>query len=294
MSSWLNKIPGVRPAYRRACNVHYRYVRWLANRDRSETNIDKSHYGSGMLIVTIAFNEERFIRKQIQNIKRYVKDSDYLHVIVDNSSNHKKRELIKDICEKETVAYVAVPAYLHKLIFTGVFGTSCSHGAALNWMIKHVIGPLRPKRFTLLDHDMFPFRDVNLTEALGQDDFYGTLRMRDAGWYLWPGYSIYLTEPFLKSSPDFMPMHIDKVYFDTGGTNYIRFFSKYDLTKSRFTTDKLYRVQNTPGLSDYNSIFHVDCICRIDKVWVHIINGSNYTKTKEKDLMIDNFLPTIP
>ena len=48
-----------------------------------------------MLLLTVAFNDERLIEKQIEQIRLMIKDSDYQHVVADNSLNRKKRKLIK-------------------------------------------------------------------------------------------------------------------------------------------------------------------------------------------------------
>ena len=45
-----------------------------------------------MLLITIAYNNEALIRKQIELIKKYIKDENYTHVIVDNSPKREKRK----------------------------------------------------------------------------------------------------------------------------------------------------------------------------------------------------------
>ena len=43
-----------------------------------------------MLLLTVAFNDGRLIEKQIEQVRSMIKDTDYQHVVVDNSLNKKK------------------------------------------------------------------------------------------------------------------------------------------------------------------------------------------------------------
>ncbi|MBQ5511120.1 MAG: hypothetical protein IIT94_08305, partial [Prevotella sp.] len=114
-----------------------------------------------MLLITIAYNNEALIRKQIELIKKYIKDENFTHVIVDNSPKREKRKLIKDICDANKVDYVAIPFSIEQRICNYFSLFSHSHGNALNWTFYHLIKQSKPKRFALLDHDIFPIRDCN-------------------------------------------------------------------------------------------------------------------------------------
>jgi hypothetical protein len=133
-----------------------------------------------------------------------------------------------------------------------------------------------------------------MTEKLGNDDFYGVARVRGKGWYLWPGYSIFKTEPLMKVGADFLPLYVEGCYLDTGGANYPRLYSKYDKDQVRFVPVRTFRIQKTEGLRASNDIYHLDCVQRVDNAWVHIINGSNCSRIKGKEEMVRNFLKTIP
>jgi hypothetical protein len=114
----------------------------------------------GMLLLTVAFNDERLIEKQIEQIRLMIRDSDYQYVVADNSLNRKKREAIKEVCMQQGIDYIRIP-YLMTLLFH--YQIAVSHGAALNWIYYHYLREKRPMRFSLLDHDIFPVRDFNMT-----------------------------------------------------------------------------------------------------------------------------------
>lgn len=233
-----------------------------------------------MYIITIAYNEENLIRKQIELVRRFVKDADYHHVIVDNSTKRKKRKQIRILCQENGIEYVPVPRYINRLISTRLFWFGISHGAALNWMFYKFLIYRKPERFALLDHDLFPIKDCNLTEALGDKDFYGVKRDRGTGWYLWPGYSIFKFDVLSSKKVNFLPMMVKGSFLDSGGANYQAIYKNYDINDVVFAVDKTYRIKNTQDLID---VYHGDCIQIIDTSWLHIINGSNYARVKGKE-----------
>lgn len=246
-----------------------------------------------MLIVTVAFNEEELIRKQAQLIREHVTDSDYQHIVIDNSSDKTKRERIMKVCMEEYLEYVATPAYLHKLTLPSIFWDGMSHGAALNWAFYHVINPIKPECFTIVDHDLLPFSDINLTERIGRRNYIGVEQTRENGWYLWPGFSIFNYEYIAKQEPNFLPVYVKSCYFDAGGGNYLRFYKRQDPTSMEFIPVKTYRIKRTNELKSYNDIYHGDCIQIIDNSWLHAINGSNYAHIKGKGQTVEDIISNI-
>ena len=243
----------------------------------------------GMLLLTVAFNDERLIEKQIEQIRLMIKDSDYQHVVADNSLNRKKRKLIKTVCMQQGIEYIQIP-YLMTLLFH--YQIAVSHGAALNWIYYHYLREKRPMRFSLMDHDIFPVRDFNMTTTLDHRDFYGVSRIKDEEWYLWPGFSIFNYDAFT-TKPDFLPRYTSKNFLDTGGGNYRQFYCRYDLKEVVFPQVKTIRIKNTKGLVRWCDIYHSDFVQIVDDAWLHLINGSNYAKIKGKDDNIKEMLSDI-
>ena len=268
-------------------NLYRKYV-WLLS--RFGKNVPLGSAGSRLYIITIAYNHAKLIEKQIELLKKYGRDENYRHVIVDNSPQRSCRRQIKQICEREDVDYVGVPLFIDRLISHKLFGNGLSHGAALNWMFYHVLKINKPERFALLDHDIFPLNVFSLIEILGLRDFYGVERNKGIGWYLWPGWCVFMYDIVEKCRPNFLPIFVDDVYFDSGGGNYEHLYSHYPLCEMEFPDVVTKRVKKTEGLYNHNDIYHADCIQYIDHIWLHVINGSNCADIPGKEDFVDYIL----
>lgn len=242
-----------------------------------------------MLLLTVAFNDERLIEKQIEQIRSMIKDTDYQHVVVDNSLSKKKRGAVKAVCKQYGIEYIQIP-YLITLLFH--YQIAVSHGAALNWLYYHYLRKKRPMRFFLLDHDIFPVRDFNMTMTLGHRDFYGVSRIKEGEWYLWPGFCIYNFDTF-PTEPDFLPRYTKKNFLDTGGGNYRKFYCNYNLKDVTFPEVKTIRIKNSKELARRCDIYHSDYVQIVDDAWLHLINGSNYANIKGKEDVIEKTLADV-
>ncbi|GAB6976056.1 hypothetical protein JCM15124A_09630 [Prevotella falsenii] len=280
------------PYYSKVFNL-YRKVLVLLSKTTFKYNNDKRFEHQHMCIVTIAFNEEKLIQKQIQLIKQHITDKGFKHIIADNSAKKQKRGLIKNVCQEEGVDYIALPRYIHRLAFHRIFWDGMSHGAALNWVFYHIINAIKPNFFTFLDHDLLPFQNYNLSETIGEKNFIGVERLRDGGWYLWPGFSIYNYEYAVQKKPDFLPIFQKGFFLDAGGGNYLKMFKEYDPKTVDFLHSKTYRIKKTQDLKSYNDIYHGDCIQIIDNAWLHIINGSNYAHINGKEQTVKEVIENI-
>lgn len=265
-------------------NLYREYV-WLLS--RLGRNVNLNSVGSSLYIITIAYNHAKLIEKQIELVKKYGKDENYRHIIVDNSSKRSVRKQIKTICECEGVDYVGVPLYIDKLISHRLFGNGLSHGAALNWMFYHVLIPNKPERFALLDHDVLPLKEFSLNEKLGPRDFYGVERNMGVGWYLWPGWCVFKYDVVEKCKPNFLPVFVDGVYLDSGGGVFEPLYSQYSFKNIGFPEVITKRVKRTEGLHKHNDIYHGDCLQYINHTWLHIINGSNCAHIRGKEEFVD-------
>ncbi len=107
-------------------------------------------------ILTVAFNVPELIGKQIEMVRKYVKDEHYTYIVADNSTSQEKRKKIREICQSNGVIYLPIPPIIDKLISSKLFNYGLSHGAALNWAVSRLIARRRPEFLVLLDHDLFP------------------------------------------------------------------------------------------------------------------------------------------
>lgn len=275
---------------RKIFNLYGKYVYWLSLRG-DDVPVREDGESCELYLVTIAYNKENLIRKQIEMVKSFVTDVGYHHVVVDNSPDKKKRRLIQNVCADNGIEYVPIPRYIDRLISTRLFGYGISHGAALNWMFYKYLLHRKPVRFALLDHDIFPIKQYNFVEALGDRAFYGVKRDRAVGWYLWPGFCIFrLDAAFPDCKPNFLPMIQSGVFLDAGGANYPLLYKNYDIAQVDFPEDTTYRLKKTEGLID---IYHGDCISIVDIAWLHLINGSNYANIRGKEEFMEKVMANI-
>ena len=226
-------------------------------------------------------------------MKEYVRDVDYKHIIVDNSTDRNKRSLIKYICNSNHIEYISIPYSIEQKICKWLSYYGMSHGLALNWTYYHLLCQRRPKRFALLDHDIFPIRACNLTERLGDLDFCGVGRLRGEGWYLWPGWSIFRFDAVYSRNPNFQPYFNKSIYLDAGGGNFFQIYRYYKFKDLYFSRVDTHRIKRSKDLHDYNDIYHSDCIQYVDDNWLHLINGSNYCNLINKNSTVKKIMDNI-
>ena len=80
---------------------------------------------------------------------------------------------------------------------------------------------------------------------------------------------------------------------DSGGGNYPRFYGIYDMKNMEFAPVVTKRIRHSKGLTDYEDIYHSDCVQLIDGKWLHFINGSNCAKIPGKEKLVDKMLDNI-
>lgn len=101
-------------------------------------NYTKVNLQAPLHIITITFNNELLLQKQIDLLKKNVTDK-FVFIVADNSPNKKKRKLITKICTENNIVYIPLPV--------NPFISSDSHAACLNWMYKHYITVEKPTYF---------------------------------------------------------------------------------------------------------------------------------------------------
>ncbi|PWT26239.1 hypothetical protein [Butyrivibrio fibrisolvens] len=165
-------------------------------------------------LITIAFNDEEYIVKQIELVNRFCADN-YIYVIADNSNDMTKSETIQASIEKsgcDRTVYIKLPS--NPFSKKG-FG-SISHGVALTRMVKFLSNRPGIAYIGTLDHDIFPYKKFSVKEYLNQQVFYGLMQSIDEKWYLWPGFSFWNVEKmreFKNKELNFEPVP----GLDTGG-----------------------------------------------------------------------------
>lgn len=233
-------------------------------------------------IITVAFNNEYLIEKQIKLIKEFITDEHVSLFIADNSSIPEKRKLIEDICVKHQVGYIQIPNSLTKIF---IRKPGYSHGTTLNWLYSNFVKKRKSSIFGFLDHDLFPVSPISIKEKIGTEDFYGHIKDRGKGWYVWAGLCFFKYDVVKELPLDFIPYMIDDTFLDVGGANYPILYSRYNKNTLHFLPT---RDINISEGKDY----HSDYLQFIDEHWLHMINGSNWKgipegtqKLKERMIM---------
>jgi hypothetical protein len=236
-------------------------------------------------IVSIAFNNEFLVEQQIRLIKKHLQDKNYTHIIADNSTDKEKRKRIQGICARYHIAYISLP---FNPVYKFLKKASYAHGMAMNWVYYNFIQYRRPAIFGFIDHDLFPIENYSVREQFEKypnQDFFGVLRDRTQGWYLWAGLCFYKFDKIKSYKINFNPYVYRGIYLDTGGTNYVRMYSKYNKDGLKFCKPATAITINADGTNYHNDIIH-----RIDEAWIHAINGSNWAKLDDKTDFLREFL----
>ncbi|MGE0845029.1 MAG: hypothetical protein AB7L41_02095 [Flavobacteriaceae bacterium] len=164
------------------------------------------------LTVSIAFNDTGTIDLLAEAWNRHISDS--LLVVADNSKKEGAREEIRRICARHGIPYLSLPVNPADHI-------SRSHGHALNWVWRNVIGQLEPAIFGTIDHDCYPVAPFSVAGFVGDLACAGVARIDEAGHgnlFLWPGFSFFRLGAPEIGRLDFLNARQD--YMDTGGANW--------------------------------------------------------------------------
>lgn len=228
------------------------------------------------VILTVSFNKPELIRFQNVLLRKNITD-DFCYIVADNSTDKLKSREIREYCRQENIGYVRLPVNTLR-----VLSPSSSHAAAVNWCYKHIIAPIHPAAFGIIDHDLLPVDQVSIAAYLKQQPFYGPLRERGDGWYISAVMAFFDYEWTIKNGKfNYMPTWVGEHYLDTGGSNWYSYFKNIDVSSVIFPEEELEQIRNG---SDY----HGDYIQYMDgKKWVHLINGSGWKSIAEgKDELI--------
>jgi glycosyltransferase involved in cell wall biosynthesis len=241
-----------------------------------------------LILITIAFNEASFIEKQIDLLKKYVRDR-FEHIIVDNSSSSKVREEIYEICLKKGVGYQGVP-------LTNPYQKNKSHAAAMHWAYFQIVIKSAASVVGFLDHDIFPIKPYSISNRM-TNGIYGRVMHSYTKssyrkevtaeipyWSLWAGFCFFDKSLIKGSFPwsfNFFSKHFPDGYFlDTGGGLWNQVYSKipypgplasYEIKK---ISDQDEGIQNSFEL--------------LDDTWLHFVSLSNWRRIssfeKKKEL----------
>lgn len=266
---------------------YYRYI-FSKSKDEYILPVPDGH----ILILTVAFNNVEFVELQISLLKKFLQD-EFSHCIVDNSTIPSVRQELKAICIKYKVGYVGLPK--------GPFSDHKSHGAAMHWAFVQVVRRIKPRLFAFLDHDIFPYRNYQVSGKFHQGVFGRVVNsyIRGGGyldertdnapyWSLWAGFCFFDFARFKRLNPwnvNFSSKHFFGGYFlDTGGGLWDSIYSKTDYPGNLASFRKV-KWNSQPGDGDQNDSFEI-----FDEAWIHFVSLSNWRSIQNLERKKENLL----
>lgn len=217
-------------------------------------------------IFVVTFNNAKITEYQIKLLKKFI-DGNYVLTIVDNSTQKQQAEKIAEICDKYNISY-------YKIKQSGTIDPSRSHGDCLDWIYKNII-KVRKNNFCFLDHDLFPFKKIDINKYI-PTKFTGIILEKDNKWFIWPGFAFFNYNYLKNKEVCFAPS--SKYKLDTGGTLYETIY-QYEDKKTIKQSVKEKIIINANKYSNTEQSTSIDFI---DSVWVHTICGSQWVNTYGK------------
>lgn len=200
-------------------------------------------------IYTVAFNNSQVIDYQIQLCKKNIVD-DFLHIIVDNSSDPKSADQIRGICIKYWIMYIRLPK--------NTLFCSQSHALALNYIRKNFIQKRSCKYFWFLDHDIFPVKKTSLLPIIKKQKLYWYLVDKYRRWFmwntwfLWPWFSFFSKELSKKFNFGLVKNLFPFRALDSWWANYRLIYKYLNKNDIKFAERKLFGVDRTMKIHSLN------------------------------------------
>lgn len=222
-------------------------------------------------IFIITYNTARFIKKQVELIRRLHKYPVDI-IIVDNSFDPEVVDAIKYYNNTELKCeYLKTDASSRN--------GSDSHSYAAN--LSYLKYRNEYKYIMYLDHDAFPIKEFNIKEMLGDNIMAGVGQRKGDIEYFWPGLVMWNNDVIDRNLIDFSTNH--DLQIDTGGMLY-KVIQHYGKDKTVFINEQ--HVQNPDfNKSMYNFYAEIG-----GGTFMHFINGSSWNQVDGHDERISSLL----
>lgn len=241
-----------------------------------KSNWNYENKSGEIIYITVAFNNYEVVDYQVKLLQKYQK-GDFLHLVLDNSSDVEMSSQIERLCDENKVAYIKLPENRFKL--------SKSHGSALNWACRNILDKTEFEYVGFLDHDCFPIKEMTWKSKMKKQPFYGISQQRKNSWYIWPGFCFFDLKSIDSKKLNFMPVY---GIGDTGGMNYLTIFKEYNKDSIIFPSHTYKEICNNSS----EEVTQAKSIEIFDNEWVHLMNASNWLKIEvgEKNMEVKKYL----
>jgi len=235
---------------------------------------NNAHLAGKNIVLIIAFAQPRVLNFLLSKLERFVPDAYFL--VFDNSPTAAARAEIERVCRERRDPYHALPP-------NSIRHQNRSHAFAMTWIFRNVVRALKPRMFAFIDHDLIPFRTVELGKLLDGQPFYGPVRANksaepekigNGNWSLWAGYCMY---DF--STVKDLPLNFLYDFsrgLDTGGRNWECLYKNYDHPRPVFADSR-----KIPLTDSRTGVSHLVRI--VDGRWLHF-RGASYRREVQEQL----------
>jgi len=235
---------------------------------------EHAHLANQNIVLIIAFGQPRVLDFLLSKLNRFVRDAHFL--VFDNSPTAAARTEIERVCRQRKTAYLALPPYRTR-------HQNRSHAFAMTWIFRNVVRALKPRMFVFIDHDLIPFKTIELGKLLNGQPFYGPVRANKSAepekignrsWSLWAGYCLF---DFSKVKD--LPLNFLYDFsrgLDTGGRNWECLYKHYDHPRPVFADSR-----KVPLTDTRTGIAHQVRI--VDRSWLHF-RGASYRREVQEQL----------
>lgn len=259
-----------------------------------------------MLIISVVFNEPKYIRYQYESLTKYF-IGDFNYIIYSNCNNVLIQDEFRKICNELNIQFIEIPQNIHKKQ-----DASYRAGNSLDYALLYTINTLKyNKELLVIDSDMFLTDEWNLKECMKDYDF-GGIYWKLKNCYYYTNQLLYMNLEKLpnKEMISFVPVKINDEHTDCGGQLFYYFESNKDIRKYHFscfpdnlfypdgTTDKLFITNENLDLvpkryieyfKNEIQIFNGKSLSEIyDNVVLHLRSGSNWMN-RDSQIMIKRF-----
>lgn len=228
-------------------------------------------YKPDTAIIIITYNTSRFIKKQVECIRKFSKELVDI-IIIDNSFDDDAIKSIKYYNDSE------LHCKYYKTDATSRNGSD-SHSFAAN--AAYMMYKAEYKFMMFLDHDCFPVKPFSIKEMLSGHVATGLGQRKGELEYFWAGCFMFDNENIDRTLINFSTNH--ELGVDTGGMLYL-LIKKYGKEQCPFLNER--HVQNPNfNKSFYNFYAEIN-----DGMFMHFINGSSWNPSEGNEERINSLI----
>lgn len=235
---------------------------------------DNAHLAGKNIVLVTAFGQPRVLNFLLTKAEQFLPDAQFL--VFDNSSTTVARAEIERVCREHKAPYLALPA-------NSIRHPNRSHAFAMTWIFRNVVRTLKPRIFVFIDHDLIPFKKVDLGKLPNGQPFYGPVRANksaepekigNGNWSLWAGYCMYDFSAVKELPLNFL--YDFSRGLDTGGRNWDCLYKNFDQPRPVFADSrKVSLTDSRTGIAHEVRI--------VDRSWLHF-RGASYRREVQEQL----------